>query len=151
MLYKSKSDLFCILDYLERFQRYSGLTINRHKTKLLQLGKLNSQIRSDMPFEVVDDILLPGIKMGKTDAESYMVWPSFLLEIYSITTIYKCWRIYPLLSINTPPLTFKTNLELDTILFPALNFHLYFDYTQTTTSNLDLPTSFTGTKDQEYG
>ena len=64
---KSKSDLFRILDHLERFRRYSGLTINRHKTKLLQLGKLNSQIRSDMPFEVVDDILLLGIKMGKTD------------------------------------------------------------------------------------
>ena len=72
---RSKADLYRILDCLDRFRRYSGLAVNKHKTKLLQLGGNNSQINHNMPFDVVEDLMLLGVKIGrKCDAETRYRW-----------------------------------------------------------------------------
>ena len=72
---RSKADLYCILDFLDRFRRYSGLAIYEHKTKLLQLGGYDSEINHDMPFEVVKDMVLLGVHVGRRgDAETTYRW-----------------------------------------------------------------------------
>ena len=49
--------------------------MNKHKRKLLQLGGNGSQINHNMPFDVVEEIILFGVKVGrKCDAETRYRW-----------------------------------------------------------------------------
>ena len=87
-----REDSYRILDYLERFRRYSGLTINKHKSKLLELGPSMGAGRERLPFDVVDSLNLLGIQIGRVQDENVRYKWNFEENLNRCQNICNSWE-----------------------------------------------------------
>ena len=67
---KDPQSLFYVLDFLERFRRYSGLKINKDKSTVLVLGRHDDTELNKIPLGCAADITILGIKMSQTRTEN---------------------------------------------------------------------------------
>ena len=86
---KDKNDIEQALKIINKFKKFSGLSLNMHKTKALKIGR--SLAEDDIPFEIVEKIKILGIHF-QADKMAKHIEDNWLSRIAKIQRNIKEWE-----------------------------------------------------------